>query len=122
MRAGTLRQRVWAAEAVPSGAETIWHVRARTPAYRDVPDEPDTYGIGAGSIVEPPLHCAQGRNVHLGDQLVLNVLCAIVDRAEVCIGDRVMLEPAVQLHAAAHHLRRRAAAGRSTRAASPAAV
>ncbi len=43
--AAWLRQRVWAAEAIRSGGETLWHVRARTPAYRDVPDEPATYAF-----------------------------------------------------------------------------
>jgi len=38
-----VRQRVWAGEAVRSRGETVWHVRARTPAYRDQPDVPATY-------------------------------------------------------------------------------
>ncbi|MCJ7709993.1 MAG: hypothetical protein MUQ32_04100, partial [Chloroflexi bacterium] len=37
------RQRVWAGPAVRSGGETLWHVRARTPVFRDQPDEPTTY-------------------------------------------------------------------------------
>jgi hypothetical protein len=38
-----IRQRVWAGPATRSGGETLWHVRARTPVYRDQPDEPATY-------------------------------------------------------------------------------
>jgi hypothetical protein len=38
-----VRQRVWAGEAVRSGGDTLWHVRARTPALRDQPDDPSTY-------------------------------------------------------------------------------
>ena len=38
-----VRQRVWAGPAIRSRGETLWHVRARTPVYRDQPDEPATY-------------------------------------------------------------------------------
>ncbi len=40
-----VRQRVWADEAVESNGDTLWHVRARTPVYRDLPDEPETYAL-----------------------------------------------------------------------------
>ena len=38
-----IRQRVWAGPATRSAGETLWHVRARTPVFRDQPDEPATY-------------------------------------------------------------------------------
>ena len=38
-----IRQRVWAGPATRSRGETLWHVRARTPVFRDQPDEPATY-------------------------------------------------------------------------------
>ena len=40
-----IRQRVWAGPAIRSRGETLWHVRARTPVFRDVPDEPATYEL-----------------------------------------------------------------------------
>ena len=40
-----VRERIWADKAVRSRGETLWHVRARTPALRDVPDEPATYDL-----------------------------------------------------------------------------
>ena len=40
-----VRQRIWAGEAVRSDGETLWHVRARTPAYADQPDGPATYAL-----------------------------------------------------------------------------
>jgi len=36
-------ERVWADEAVDTDGLTLWQVRARTPALRDQPDEPETY-------------------------------------------------------------------------------
>ena len=38
-----IRQRVWSGPATRSAGETLWHVRARTPVFRDLPDEPATY-------------------------------------------------------------------------------
>jgi hypothetical protein len=40
-----IRQRVWAGDAVQAGSTTLWHVRARTPALRDQPDEVATYAL-----------------------------------------------------------------------------
>ena len=40
-----VRERIWADKAVRSRGETLWHVRACTPALRDVPDEPATYDL-----------------------------------------------------------------------------
>jgi parallel beta-helix repeat protein len=48
-----LRQRVWAGEAVRSEGETIWHLRARTPVFRDQPDEPATYAF-VGELNDGP--------------------------------------------------------------------
>ena len=50
-----VRQHVWAGEAVRSRGETLWHVRARTAAYRDQPDEPGTYAFTCGLNALPGL-------------------------------------------------------------------
>jgi maltose O-acetyltransferase len=60
--------------------------------------------IGQNSIIEPPFYCAYGRNIHIGDQVFLNVLCTILDCNEVHIGHHVMVGPAVQIYTAAHLL------------------
>jgi maltose O-acetyltransferase len=41
--------------------------------------------IGQNSIVEPPFYCSYGRNIYIGDQAYLNVLCTILDCNEVHI-------------------------------------
>jgi len=60
--------------------------------------------IGQNSIIEPPFHCVYGQNIHIGDHVYLNVLCTILDCAEVRIGHHVMFGPAVQVYTAAHLL------------------
>jgi len=61
--------------------------------------------VGQNSIIEPPFHCAYGRNIHIGDHVFLNVLCTILDCNEVHIGHHVMIGPGVQIYTAAHDLR-----------------
>ena len=61
-------------------------------------------GIGANSMVEPPLHCSYGENTYVGHDSYLNAFCTILDNNEVHIGNHVMIGPAVQLYTAAHLL------------------
>ena len=60
--------------------------------------------IGRNSIIEPPFYCSYGSNIHVGDQVFLNVLCTILDCNEVRIGHQVMIGPSVQIYTAAHAL------------------
>jgi len=60
--------------------------------------------IGRNSLIEPPFHCVYGRNIHIGDDVFLNVLCTILDCNEVHIGNHVMFGPSVQIYCAAHLL------------------
>ena len=59
---------------------------------------------GHNLIVEPPFYCVYGQNIHIGDHVYLNVMCTILDCAEVHIGHHVMVGPAVQIYTAAHLL------------------
>jgi maltose O-acetyltransferase len=60
--------------------------------------------IGRNSIIEPPFYCVYGQNIHMGDHVFLNILCNILDCAEVHIGHHVMIGPGVQIYTAAHLL------------------
>jgi len=65
--------------------------------------------VGEDSRIESPFQCVYGQNIHIGDHVYLNVLCTILDCAEVRIDHHVMFGPAVQVYTAAHLLQ---AAGR----------
>ena len=60
--------------------------------------------IGKNSIIEPPFNCSYGHNIHIGDYVYLNFMCAILDNNEVHIGNHVMIGPVVQIYTAAHPL------------------
>ena len=61
-------------------------------------------GIGQNSLIWPPFYCVYGKNIYLGDNVFLNVLCTILDCNEVRLGNHVMVGPGVQIYTAAHLL------------------
>jgi len=52
--------------------------------------------------IEPPFHCDYGVNIHLGDDVYVNMNCVVLDCARVQVGDRVLVGSGVQLVTAAH--------------------
>ena len=80
--------------------------------FNAAPEEPERQfileqvlgSLGRGSIIEPPFFCTYGQNTHLGDEVFLNAMCAVIDNNEVRIGDHVMIGPLVQIYTAAHPL------------------
>lgn len=81
-------------------------------AFNDAQEEDERQTIlgrllghsGRNLIIEPPFHCVYGDNIHIGDDVYLNVQCVILDCGVVQIGDHVMIGPAVQIYTAAHLL------------------
>lgn len=53
--------------------------------------------------IEARFHCAYGFNIHLAEDVFLNVGCVILDTAPVHIGPHSMLGPNVQIYCADHH-------------------
>ncbi|MER7486065.1 sugar O-acetyltransferase [Streptomyces sp. NPDC126497] len=58
--------------------------------------------VGRGVWIEPPLHVAYGRHVHLGDDVYANFGLTLVDDVEVLVGDRVMFAPHVTVSTTGH--------------------
>jgi maltose O-acetyltransferase len=58
--------------------------------------------VGADAVIRPPFFCDFGYNLRLGDGVFLNFNCVILDVAEVSIGNRTQIGPAVQIYAADH--------------------
>ncbi|HRZ86275.1 MAG TPA: sugar O-acetyltransferase [bacterium] len=59
---------------------------------------------GARLWLQPPFYCDYGVNILLGDNVMVNFNCVILDVARVTIGDSVLIGPGVQIYAAAHPL------------------
>lgn len=73
-------------------------MKARTAIYKQL------FGAVSKAYIEPNFFCDYGCNIFLGESFYANHNCVILDAAEVRIGDRVMLGPAVQIYATNHPL------------------
>ena len=58
--------------------------------------------MGERVWVEPPLHVAYGKRVHLADDVYVNFNLTLVDDVEVHIGSRVMFAPNVTITTTGH--------------------
>ena len=58
--------------------------------------------VGERVWVEPPLHVAYGKRVHVADDVYVNFNLTLVDDVEVFIGSRVMLAPNVTITTTGH--------------------
>lgn len=89
--------------------QAVKHLLRRYNQCSDAADRPAILqqllgGIGQRSMIEQPFYCVYGKNIFLGDDVYLNVLCTILDCNSVHIGSHVMIGPSVQIYTAAHHL------------------
>ena len=61
-------------------------------------------GTGPGTEIRPGFACDYGTNIRIGAGCFLNFNVVVLDCAEVTIGDRVQVAPAVQIYTAEHPL------------------
>lgn len=59
---------------------------------------------GVGASVQQGFNCDNGKNIHVGDHLIINYGCTILDVAEVTMGDWVMIGPHVLISTVNHPL------------------
>ena len=59
-------------------------------------------GIGTKVSVASPFICDYGCNIHIGNNVSINMNCTFVDCNKIIIGDDVLIASNVQLYTAAH--------------------
>ncbi|MEZ3434577.1 MAG: sugar O-acetyltransferase [Lachnospiraceae bacterium] len=59
-------------------------------------------GIGENVAIDTPFHCDHGKNIFLGNDVIINMNCTFVDNAEIRIGNRVLVASNVQLYTGSH--------------------
>ncbi len=59
---------------------------------------------GEGVWIEPPFRCDYGSNIFLGDRVLMNFNCVLLDVCKIEIGDDTLLAPNVQILTATHPL------------------
>ena len=58
--------------------------------------------IGKNVIVDSMFHCNFGKNVHIGDNVIININCTLIDDEKITIGNKVLIASNVQLYTAYH--------------------
>ena len=59
-------------------------------------------GIGKNVVIDTPFHCDYGKNIFLGDDVIINMNCTFVDNKPIRIGSRVLIASNVQIYTSAH--------------------
>ncbi|MCL1979305.1 MAG: sugar O-acetyltransferase [Methanomassiliicoccaceae archaeon] len=54
--------------------------------------------------VVPPFHCDLGTNIKLGNNVLINYDCVLLDTGEIFIGDNTLIGPGVKIVTAKHSL------------------
>ncbi len=63
----------------------------------------DLFGAGGDSVwMQPPFFCDYGSNIELGERVVVNVHCVVLDVCAVRIGSYSLFGPAVQIYTPMH--------------------
>ena len=58
--------------------------------------------IGDNVAVDTPLYCNYGKNIYIGNNVIININCTFIDDAEIIIGDNVLIASNVQFYTATH--------------------
>lgn len=57
---------------------------------------------GANVSIAPPLHVDFGKNIHLGDNVEINMDCVLLDCNEITVGENSGIGPGVHIYAVTH--------------------
>ena len=52
--------------------------------------------------IDIDFHCEYGKNIHLGDHVIINMNCTFVDNNRIDIGSRVLIASDVKMYTATH--------------------
>ena len=74
----------------------VQQLKQRLPLYQQL------FGAVTTAFIEPDFYCDYGQNIFLGEDFFANHHCVMLDAAEIRIGARVLLGPAVHLYTTTH--------------------
>lgn len=58
--------------------------------------------MGENVVIDTPFHCDYGKNIFLGNDVIINMNCTFVDNKPIRIGDRVLIASNVQIYTSSH--------------------
>lgn len=59
-------------------------------------------GIGENVAIDTPFHCDHGKNIFIGNDVIINMNCTFVDNMTIQIGNRVLIASNVQIYTSSH--------------------
>ncbi len=59
-------------------------------------------GMGENVAIDTPFYCDYGKNIFLGNDVIINMNCTFVDNKTIRIGDRVLIASNVQIYTSSH--------------------
>lgn len=59
--------------------------------------------VGEQVHIDIDFHCEYGRNIHIGNRVIINMNCTFVDNNEIRIGNDVLIASDVKIYTATHH-------------------
>lgn len=59
-------------------------------------------GLGKNVSIDTPFHCNLGKNIFLGNDVIIGMNCTFVDDRTITVGNRVLIASDVQLCTASH--------------------
>lgn len=58
--------------------------------------------IGKNVAIDTPFHCDYGKNIFLGNDVIINMNCTFVDNKPIRIGNKVLIASNVQIYTSSH--------------------
>lgn len=58
--------------------------------------------LGKNVVIDTPFHCDYGKNIFIGNNVIININCTFVDNSKITIGNNVLIASNVQLYTATH--------------------
>lgn len=58
--------------------------------------------IGKNVAVDTPFYCNYGKNIEIGDNVIININCTFIDDEKIRIGNQVLIASNVQIYTATH--------------------
>ena len=98
--------------ADPQTLKQIARTRALTRKYNQV-EHNDTearaallrelFGaVGENVEIDTPFYCDYGKNIFIGNDVIINISCTFVDNCPIHIGNQVLIAPNVQIYTSGH--------------------
>ena len=58
--------------------------------------------MGENVVIDTPFYCDYGKNIYIGDDVIININCTFVDDKPIKIGNQVLIASNVQIYTGTH--------------------